>query len=205
MSDRKTRSAVGHNVDKVDAFKLARGEAVYTDDFTRTGMLTAKVLRSPHAHARIVKVDVSAAMALEGVIDVIWHKDVKAIAHTRAGQSYPEPSPYDTVIMPHKARFIGDRVAVVAAETTAIVNVNVIPMTSEVVLDAQTVIIADGVIRAIGDKIKHAQLLVCFFIEPCAERGGGFLGDGIRLFYVTTAGSFAPQIPLEFRTFVACG
>ncbi len=120
MSDRKTRSAVGHNVDKVDAFKLARGEAVYTDDFTRTGMLTAKVLRSPHAHARIVKVDVSAAMALEGVIDVIWHTDVKAIAHTRAGQSYPEPSPYDTVIMPHKARFIGDRVAVVAAETTAI-------------------------------------------------------------------------------------
>ncbi len=120
MSASKNRHAVGHNVEKVDAFKLARGEAVYTDDITRPGMLTAKVLRSPHAHARIVKVDVSAAMALEGVADVIWHEDVKAIAHTRAGQSYPEPSPYDTVIMPHKARFIGDRVAVVAADTAAI-------------------------------------------------------------------------------------
>ena len=112
-------SAVGKNVTKVDAFKLARGEAVYTDDFRRAGMLYAKVLRSPHAHARILKVDAAKALALEGVVDVIWHRDVKAIPHTRAGQSYPEPSPYDTVILPDKARFIGDRVAVVAAESLA--------------------------------------------------------------------------------------
>jgi len=120
MSDKSNRSAVGHNVDKVDAFKLARGEAVFTDDYRPRGMLWAKVLRSPHAHARILKVDVSAALALAGVVDVIWHQDVKAILHTRAGQSHPEPSPYDTVIMPDKARFIGDRVAVVAAESLAV-------------------------------------------------------------------------------------
>ena len=89
---------VGKNVTKIDAFKLARGEPVFTDDFTRGGMLYAKVLRSPHAHARILKVDTSKALAMEGVVDVIWHQDVKAIPHTRAGQSYPEPSPYDTVI-----------------------------------------------------------------------------------------------------------
>jgi len=110
-------SVVGRNVTKVDAFKLARGEAVYTDDINLPSMLYAKVLRSPHAHARIVEVDASKALALEGVVSVLWHKDVKAIPHTRAGQSYPEPSPYDTVIMPDKARFIGDRVAVVAAES----------------------------------------------------------------------------------------
>ncbi len=110
---------VGKNVTKIDAFKLARGEPVFTDDFVREGMLYAKVLRSPHAHARILEVDASAALRSEGVVDVIWHRDVKAIPYTRAGQSYPEPSPYDTVIMPDKARFIGDRVAVVVAETLA--------------------------------------------------------------------------------------
>jgi putative selenate reductase molybdopterin-binding subunit len=120
MSNPQKRSAVGHSVEKVDAFKLARGEAVFTDDYRPAGMLWAKVLRSPHAHARIIKVDTSRALALAGVVDVIWHADVKAIPHTRAGQSHPEPSPYDTVILPHKARFIGDRVAVVAAESLTI-------------------------------------------------------------------------------------
>ena len=110
---------VGKNVTKVDAFKLAQGQPAYTDDITLPGMLYAKVLRSPHAHARILDVDVSQALALDGVVDVIWHKDVKPILHTRAGQSYPEPSPYDTVVLPDKARFVGDRVAVVAAETLA--------------------------------------------------------------------------------------
>jgi putative selenate reductase molybdopterin-binding subunit len=108
---------VGRNVAKIDAFKLARGEPVFTDDIHPAGMLWAKVLPSPHAHARIVKVDASRALALDGVVDVAWHAQVKAIPHTRAGQSHPEPSPWDTVIMPEKARFIGDRVAVVVAET----------------------------------------------------------------------------------------
>jgi len=110
---------VGKNVTKIDAFKLARGEPVFTDDFTRPRMLYAKVLRSPHPHARILNVDATAALKMDGVVDVIWHRDVKAIPHTRAGQSYPEPSPYDTLILSPKARFIGDRVAVVVAESVA--------------------------------------------------------------------------------------
>jgi CO/xanthine dehydrogenase Mo-binding subunit len=110
---------VGKNVTKIDAFKLARGEPVFTDDFTRPRMLYAKVLRSPHPHARILNVDATAALKRDGVVDVIWHKDVKAIPYTRAGQSYPEPSPYDTLILSPKARFIGDRVAVVVAESVA--------------------------------------------------------------------------------------
>ncbi len=110
---------VGKNVTKIDAFKLARGEPVFTDDFTRRGMLYAKVLRSPHPHAKILNVDVTAARKLDGVVDVIWHRDVKAIPYTRAGQSYPEPSPYDTLILSPKVRFIGDRVAVVVAESVA--------------------------------------------------------------------------------------
>ena len=113
-------SEVGRNVTKIDAFKMVRGEPVYTDDVHPIGMLWAKVLGSPHAHARIVSVDASRALALPGVVDVAWHAQVKAIPHTRAGQSHPEPSPWDTVILPEKARFIGDRVAVVVAESLEI-------------------------------------------------------------------------------------
>jgi len=112
-------TTVGENVTKIDGEKLARGEPVFTDDYRRPGMLHAKVLRSPHAHARIVNVDASAALALPGVVAVLWHRDLPPILHTRAGQSHPEPSPYDTVILPEKARFVGDRVALVAATSLA--------------------------------------------------------------------------------------
>ena len=120
VNNRAGGAQVGRNVAKIDAFKLARGEPVYTDDVHPVGMLWAKVLGSPHAHARILEVDASRALALPGVVDVAWHRQVKPILHTRAGQSHPEPSPYDTVIMPDKARHIGDRVAVVVAESLAI-------------------------------------------------------------------------------------
>ena len=66
---------VGTNVTKIDAVKLARGEPVFTDDHRPPGMLYAKVLRSPHAHARILEVDATAALAVDGVVDVIWHQD----------------------------------------------------------------------------------------------------------------------------------
>jgi putative selenate reductase molybdopterin-binding subunit len=112
-------ATVGENVEKIDARKLARGEPVFTDDVSLPGMLFAKVLRSPHPHARIRNVDASRALAHPEVACVLWHRDVKPILHTRAGQSHPEPSPHDTVILPDKARFVGDRVAFVAATSLA--------------------------------------------------------------------------------------
>ncbi len=111
------RAVIGRDVTKIDARKLARGEPVFTDDFVLPDMLFAKVKRSPHAHARIKNVDTESALAVPGVEAVLWHQDVPAIPHTRAGQSYPEPSPYDTLVLPDKARFVGDRVAVVAAQS----------------------------------------------------------------------------------------
>ena len=111
---------VGRNVAKIDAFKLARGEPVFTDDIHPAGMLWAKVLPlAARARAHREASTPRAPCALPGVVDVAWHAQVKAIPHTRAGQSHPEPSPWDTVILPEKARFIGDRVAVVVAETLA--------------------------------------------------------------------------------------
>src|SRR5687767_11586306 len=79
-------------------------------------MLHAKILRSPHAHARIVKIDARQARAMPGVVMVLTHEDVPRVPYTSAGQGWPEPSPYDSVMLDHKVRFVGDRVAVVAAE-----------------------------------------------------------------------------------------
>jgi len=110
---------VGHHVPKHDGRPLARGEPVFTDDFALPGMLYAKVLRSPHPHARIVRVDKRRALAHPDVVAVLCHEDVKPRLHPRAGQSWPEPSPYDTVVLSRKVRFVGDRVAVVAARTLA--------------------------------------------------------------------------------------
>ncbi|MCP4398640.1 MAG: molybdopterin-dependent oxidoreductase [bacterium] len=108
------------SVEKVDGVKLVTGAAKYTDDFDRPGLLHAKLLLSPHPHAGIVSIDTEKAKALPGVFAVLTYKDVKPIRHTKAGQSYPEPSPYDRVILDRKVRFVGDRVAVVAAESLKI-------------------------------------------------------------------------------------
>ena len=110
---------VGKSELKVDALSLASGRGAFTDDVHLPGMLVAKVLWSPHAHARIKRIDPSAAVALPGVVCVLTHRDVPRILHTTAGQGYPEPSPYDTPILDNKVRFVGDRVAAVAAESRA--------------------------------------------------------------------------------------
>lgn len=111
---------VGKRVKKVDAAKMARGKPIYTDDFSLPGMLFAKLLTSPYAHARIKCIDTSKAAALPGVHAVLTYKDLPRIPFVSAGQSHPSPSPNDRVSLDNKVRFVGDRVAVVAAETPEI-------------------------------------------------------------------------------------
>jgi len=111
---------VGKNTKKVDALSHTTGRAQFTDDIYLDRMLHAKILSSPHAHARIKHIDTSRAESLEGVKALLTYKNVPRIPHTTAGQGYPEPSPYDTFIMDNKVRFVGDRVAAVAAETEEI-------------------------------------------------------------------------------------
>ncbi len=108
---------VGKDVEKVDGIALATGRALYAGDFQMRGMLVGKILPSPHAHARIRNIDVSAARAVPGVHAVLTWKDLPRNPHTTAGQGYPEPSPYDSFVLDNKVRFVGDRVAAVAAET----------------------------------------------------------------------------------------
>ena len=118
---KKTR-VVGKSEVKVDARKLALGKPVFTDDFRLPGMLYAAMLTSPHAHARIKQIDASRARALPGVHAVLTHQDVARVKYASGGQSYPQPLPFDQVSLDNKVRFVGDRVAVVAAETLEIAN-----------------------------------------------------------------------------------
>ena len=79
-----------------------------------------KFLHSPHAHARIKKIDASKARALEGVAAVLTWQDIPRVVYSTAGQSDPIPGPLDAFSLDNKVRFVGDRVAFVAAETPEI-------------------------------------------------------------------------------------
>ncbi len=105
---------------KVDSVKLAKGNPAFVDDIDMRQMLYAKVLYSPHAHARIVGIDDSKALALPGVKAVIHHGNVERVRYASGGQSYPNPLPYDQVSFDNKVRYVGDRVAAVAAESIEI-------------------------------------------------------------------------------------
>ena len=105
---------------KVDAKKLALGRPVFTDDVHLDGMLYGGLLTSPHGHARIRNIDTSKARSLPGVHAILTHKDIPRIKYASGGQSYPQPLPYDQVSLDDKVRHVGDRVAIVAAETPEI-------------------------------------------------------------------------------------
>jgi putative selenate reductase molybdopterin-binding subunit len=111
---------VGKPEPKVDAVKLAQGKPAFTADIEMRGMLVAKILHSPVAHARIKRIDVSKARALPGVAAVLTWQDIPRVVYSTAGQSDPIPGPLDTFSLDQKVRFVGDRVAFVAAETEAI-------------------------------------------------------------------------------------
>ncbi|MDY7080799.1 MAG: molybdopterin cofactor-binding domain-containing protein [Chloroflexota bacterium] len=108
---------VGKPEPKVDGVKLATGRPVFTDDVEMEGMLYGALLTSPHAHARIKHIDTSRARELDGVHAVLTHEDIPRVKYATGGQSYPQPPPFDQVVLDDKVRHVGDRVAIVAAET----------------------------------------------------------------------------------------
>jgi len=115
--DLEPLNVVGKPEPKVDSVKLAAGRPVFTDDVKIEGMLYGALLTSPHAHARIKHIDASRARELDGVHAVLTYKDIPRVKYATGGQSYPQPPPFDQVVLDDKVRHVGDRVAVVAAET----------------------------------------------------------------------------------------
>ncbi|ODA39898.1 molybdopterin cofactor-binding domain-containing protein [Desulfosporosinus sp. BG] len=114
--------SVGQSIRKIDGMAIATGKPVYTQDLATPNALVVKILRSPHAFAKINSIDISRAEKMEGVECILTFKDVPAGRFTLAGQSYPEPSPYDRLILDEMVRYVGDEVAIVAAvdEKTAL-------------------------------------------------------------------------------------
>jgi putative selenate reductase molybdopterin-binding subunit len=112
---------VGHSERRVDGHALVTGKPVFVADApVRPGTLHLALLTSPHAHARIRAIDPSRALALDGVALVLTHENTPPKRYTTAGQGYPEPSPYDARMFDTKVRFVGDRVAAVAADSVEI-------------------------------------------------------------------------------------
>jgi len=112
--------SVGQPAPKVDGLKLVQGKPAFADDIELRGMLIAKVLYSPVAHARIKRIEVDRARRLSGVAAVLTYKDLPRVVYSTAGQSDPIPGPLDMFSLDSKVRYVGDRVAFVAAESEAI-------------------------------------------------------------------------------------
>lgn len=107
-------NSVGKGVIKKDAMALVTGQPVYCDDLAPKDCLIVKLLRSPHAYAKIKSIDTSIAKRIPGIEAVYTYEDVPTSRFTLAGQSYPEPSPYDCRILENVVRYVGDEVAIVA-------------------------------------------------------------------------------------------
>ena len=103
-------SVIGKSVPKMDGRVKVTGQAKYTGDLRFPNMLVGKILTSPHAHARILSIDTSAAEKLPGVKAVITHKDVPSLKYGISPARWDE-----NILCMEKVRFVGDKVAAVAA------------------------------------------------------------------------------------------
>ena len=140
--DRPEYRSVGKSVRKKDSMQLLLGKPVYTEDIAPDA-LVVKLLRSPHANAMVKTIDTSKAKKVPGVVDVYTWEDVPNQRFSNAGQTYPETSPYDRLIIDRHVRFVGDVVAIVAAENekaaqTALSRIKVEYDVLEPVLDFRT-------------------------------------------------------------------
>jgi CO/xanthine dehydrogenase Mo-binding subunit len=120
--ENKDYSVVTKPVKKKDSMALLTGKPVYTDDVTPSDCLVVKLLHSPHAHALIDDIDTSIAMKVPGIEAIFTYNDVPQNRYTTAGQTYPEGSPYDRLILDKRVRFVGDPVAIVAGENEKAVD-----------------------------------------------------------------------------------
>ena len=114
--EHKKYNAINQPVRKKDSMQLLLGKPVYVEDIVPKDALALKLLRSPHANAIVEEINVSVAKKVPGVVDIYTWEDVPKQRFAIAGQTYPEPSPYDRLILDRHVRFVGDVVAIIAAE-----------------------------------------------------------------------------------------
>lgn len=122
MKNLNNAKNVSRSVIKKDAMALVTGRPVYTDDIAQKDCLIVKVLRSPHAHALVNTIHTSAAKKVPDIVCVLTWEDSPKCRFTQAGQTFPEPSPYDRQIIDRRVRFVGDVLAIVAGENEEAVD-----------------------------------------------------------------------------------
>lgn len=175
---------IGKSHRRVDGVKLVAGMKAYVEDRVEPGSCVLAMLRSPHAHARITRIDASAAMAMPGVLTVITHENCPELLYTQAGQGFPEPSPYDFRMFSKTVRHVGDRVAAVVAENARIASAAVksIVVRYEVLpavlsLDAAMSVNAPAVHGDHLDRIVYQFPIGADARRNCAASAMGAIGD----------------------------
>ena len=114
---------IGNSFKKIDYKSNLLGGKSYTEDFIDyKNILYIKVLRSPYAFAEILNIDCSRAKKLDGIVEIYTYEDVDQIRYTECGESYPESSPHDRIILEKFVRYIGDDVAFIVGESEEVVE-----------------------------------------------------------------------------------
>ena len=183
---------IGKSYDKVDAKGILSGKPSYTGDFVPKDALIIKVLRSPHAQAKIKSIDTSKAKLIPGVEAIFTYEDVPNTRFTLAGQTYPEPSAYDALILDSVARYVGDEVALVVAkdEATALKAMPLIKVEYEVqkpVLDLRTAMDHETVVHPEDDILNHIPVGQDYKRNTCVsyhKRVGDIEGELAKCDYV---------------------
>ncbi|CAM4110968.1 xanthine dehydrogenase family protein molybdopterin-binding subunit [Veillonella atypica] len=183
---------IGKSYDKVDAKGILSGKPSYTGDFVPKDALIIKVLRSPHAQAKIKSIDTSKAKLIPGVEAIFTYEDVPNTRFTLAGQTYPEPSAYDALILDSVVRYVGDEVALVVAkdEATALKAMPLIKVEYEVqkpVLDLCTAMDHETVVHPEDDILNHIPVGQDYKRNICVsyhKRVGDIEGELAKCDYV---------------------
>ena len=183
---------IGKSYDKVDAKGILSGKPSYTGDFVPKDALIIKVLRSPYAQAKIKSIDTSKAKLIPGVEAIFTYEDVPNTRFTLAGQTYPEPSAYDALILDPVVRYVGDEVALVVAkdEATALKAMPLIKVEYEVqksVLDLRTAMDHETVVHPEDDILNHIPVGQDYKRNICVsyhKRVGDIEGELAKCDYV---------------------
>lgn len=108
---------IGKGIRKVDSQSILSGQPIYTDDLVfHQDVLVVKLLRSPYAFAKIKNIDINRAKKIKGIVDIYTYKDVPQVRYSESGESYPDPTPYDRMLLEPIVRYVGDEVAIIVGE-----------------------------------------------------------------------------------------
>jgi putative selenate reductase molybdopterin-binding subunit len=120
--DAAVNGGIGASAPAPHGRAVVTGAAAFTLDLPTDGMLHLRLVRSPHAHARVTSIDASAALAVPGVVRVLTHHDAPQRRFSTARHDLPEDDPFDTRVLDDVVRFAGQRVAVVVAESATVAD-----------------------------------------------------------------------------------